>query len=141
MRWSLVVDSWHCVQVASHSSWRQRRRDDDGAAPPTVQVAIVDVGRGNPAAEERRTWLEPFFHDSFVTYITRGAAGRAGALAGDIDLALSHAEAAIRADMMRADTLPAYYPAVLRPAAVALAARADRAAAARSAGDAGRGGD
>jgi DNA-binding CsgD family transcriptional regulator len=101
----------------------------------SAMALFVDVGRGNPAAEERRTWLEPFYHDSFVTYIARGLLAEQALWHGDTDLALSHAEAAIRSDMTRADMLPAYYPSVLRPAAVALAARADRAAAARSAGD------
>ena len=101
----------------------------------SAMALFVDVARGNPAAEERRTWLEPFFHDSFITYITRGLLAEQALWGGDTDLALSHAEAAIRADMIRGDMLPAYYPSVLRPAAVAMAARADRAAAARSAGD------
>ena len=93
---------------------------------------FIDVARGNPAAEERGTWLEPFFHDSFVTYIARGLLAEQALWHGDTDLALSHAEAAIRGD-----ALPAYSPSVLRPAAVALAARADRAVAARLTGDAG----
>jgi DNA-binding CsgD family transcriptional regulator len=101
----------------------------------SAMALFVDVARGNPAAEERRTWLEPFYHDGFVSYIARGLLAEQALWRGDTDLALSHTDGAIRADMIRADMLPAYYPSVLRPAAVALAARADRAAAARSAGD------
>jgi DNA-binding CsgD family transcriptional regulator len=101
----------------------------------SAMALFVDVARGNPAAEERRTWLEPFFYDGFVSYITRGLLAEQALWNGDTDLALSHAEAAIRSDLVRAEEPPAYYPSVLRPAAVALAARADRAAVARSAGD------
>ena len=47
----------------------------------SAMALFIDVARGNPAAEERRTWLEPFFGDSFVTLHRPGAARRAGALA------------------------------------------------------------
>jgi DNA-binding CsgD family transcriptional regulator/tetratricopeptide (TPR) repeat protein len=92
---------------------------------------FIDVARGNPAAEERRTWLEPFWADGFVGYLVRGLLAERALWRGDTDLALSHAEAAIYADKWRS-----YKPAVLRPAAIALAARADRAVAARAAGNA-----
>jgi DNA-binding NarL/FixJ family response regulator len=119
--------------------WDEARQLADGfpvrvtSLPEAVLSAMalfVDVARGDPAAEERRTWLEPFFDDSFVTYIARGLLAEQALWRGDTDQALSHAEAAIRAD-----ALPAYHPAVLRPAAVALAARADRAVAARLTGN------
>jgi DNA-binding CsgD family transcriptional regulator len=96
----------------------------------SAMALFVDVASGNPAAEVRRTWLEPFFRDSFVTYIARGLLAEQALWRGDTDQALSHAEAAIRADAG-----PDYSPGVLRPAAVALAARADRAVAARLTGD------
>jgi DNA-binding NarL/FixJ family response regulator len=119
--------------------WDEAQQLADGfpvrvTSPPeavlSAMALFVDVASGNAAAEERRTWLEPFFHDSFVTYIARGLLAEQALWRGDTDQALSHAEAAIRAD-----ALPAYSPAVLRPAAVALAARADRAVAARTTGD------
>jgi DNA-binding NarL/FixJ family response regulator len=97
----------------------------------SAMALFVDVARGKPAAQERGTWLEPFFHDSFVNYIARGLLAEQALWRGDTDLALAHAEAAIRAD-----ALPSYRPSVLRPAAVALAARADRAVAAGATGDA-----
>jgi len=89
------------------------------------------VARGNPAVEERRTWLEPFWNDGFVGYVARSLLAEQALWRGDTDLALSHAEAAIRAN-----TRHSYKPSALRPTAVALAARADRAVAARAAGDA-----
>jgi DNA-binding CsgD family transcriptional regulator len=119
--------------------WDEAQRLADGfpvrvtSLPEAVLSAMalfVDVAKGNPAAQERRTWLEPFFRDNFVTYIARGLLAEQALWRGDTEQALSHAEAAIRAD-----ALPAYSPAVLRPAAIALAARADRAVAARLTGD------
>ena len=91
---------------------------------------FIDVGRGNPAADERRTWLEPFWDDVFVAYIARGLLAEQALWRGDTDLALADAQAAISADAW-----PSHSPAVIRVAAVALSARADRACAARAAGD------
>jgi DNA-binding CsgD family transcriptional regulator len=93
---------------------------------------FVDVARGNPAADERRTWLEPFFGDAFVAYIARGLLAECALWRGDTDTALSHAQAAIDADAW-----PSHSPAVIRVAAVAIAARADRAIAVRATGNAG----
>jgi DNA-binding CsgD family transcriptional regulator len=129
--------------------WDEAQQLADGfpvrvTSPPeallSAMALFLDVARGNPAAEERRTWLEPFFSDSFVRYIARGLLAEEALWRGDTDQALAHAEAAIRADAQPAcglpDALPANGPAVLRPAAVALAARADRAVAARLRADA-----
>ena len=91
---------------------------------------FIDVARGNPAADERRTWLEPFWDDVFVAYIARGLLAEQALWRGDTDLALADAQAAISADAW-----PSHSPAVIRVAAVALSARADRACAARAAGD------
>lgn len=92
---------------------------------------FIDVARGNPAADERRTWLEPFWGDIFVAYIARGLLAEQALWRGDTDLALAHAHAAISAD-----SWPSHSPSVIRVAAVALSARADRAVALRAAGDA-----
>jgi DNA-binding CsgD family transcriptional regulator len=97
----------------------------------SAMALFVDVARGNHAAEERRTWLEPFWNDTFVAYIGRGLLAECALWRGDTDLALSHAQAAIDADAS-----PSYSPAVIRVAAVAVAARADRAVAARASGNA-----
>jgi DNA-binding CsgD family transcriptional regulator/tetratricopeptide (TPR) repeat protein len=91
---------------------------------------FIDVARGNPAADERRTWLEPFWDDIFVAYIARGLLAEQALWRGDHDLALSHAAAAISAD-----SWPSHSPSVIRVAAIALSARADRACAMRAAGD------
>jgi DNA-binding CsgD family transcriptional regulator len=96
----------------------------------SAMALFIDVARDNPAAQERETWLEPFWSDGFLAYLARSLLAERALWRGDTGLALAHAEAAIHANDWRS-----YNPSVLRPAAVALAARADRAIAARVAGD------
>jgi DNA-binding CsgD family transcriptional regulator len=91
------------------------------------------VARGNPAVSERRVWLEPFWDDVFVAYIARGILAEHALWQGDCEFALAEAEAAIDADAW-----PAHSPSVIRVTAIALAARADRAAQLRAAGDVAR---
>jgi len=121
--------------------WDHAQRLADGfpvrvtSLPEAVLSAMalfIDVARDNRAAEERQTWLEPFWNDGFVGYVARSLLAELALWRGDTDLALSHAEAAIRADTRRS-----YKPSTLRPAAIALAARADRAVAARASGNSG----
>jgi DNA-binding CsgD family transcriptional regulator len=120
--------------------WDEAQRLADGfpvrvtSLPEAVLSAMalfIDVARGNPAVEDRRTWLEPFWGDGFVGYVARSLLAEQALWTGDTALAVEHAEAAIHADTWRATV-----PSVIRPAAVALAARADRAVAARLAGNA-----
>ena len=120
--------------------WDHAQRLADGfpvrvtSLPEAVLSAMalfIDVARGNPAVEDRRTWLEPFWGDGFVGYVARSLLAERALWGGDTALALTHAEAAIHSDAWRV-----VVPSVIRPAAVALAARADRAVAARAAGHA-----
>jgi DNA-binding CsgD family transcriptional regulator len=97
----------------------------------SAMALFVDVARGNPAVGERRTWLEPFWDDVFVAYIARGILAEHALWQGDCECALAEAEAAIDADAW-----PAHSPSVIRVTAIALAARADRAAQLRATGDA-----
>jgi DNA-binding NarL/FixJ family response regulator/tetratricopeptide (TPR) repeat protein len=97
----------------------------------SAMALFVDVARGNPAVGERRTWLEPFWDDVFVAYIARGILAEHALWQGDCERALAEAEAAIDADAW-----PAHTPSVIRVTAIALAARADRAAQLRAFGDA-----
>jgi hypothetical protein len=96
----------------------------------SAMALFIDVGRGNPAVAERRTWLEPFWDDIFVAYLARGILAEHALWQGDCEQALAEAEAAINADAW-----PAHSPSVIRVTAIALAARADRAARLRRAGD------
>jgi DNA-binding CsgD family transcriptional regulator len=105
--------------------------------PPEAYLSsmalFIDVARGNPAVEERRAWIEPFWSvRGWDPFIARGLLAEHALWQGDTEQALAEAQAAI--DMY--DEVPwGYTPPVIRPAAVALAARADRATAARTAGD------
>jgi DNA-binding CsgD family transcriptional regulator len=96
----------------------------------SAMALFIDVARGNPAVTERRIWLEPFWDDVFVAYIARGILAEHALWQGDCECALAEAEAAIDADAW-----PAHSPSVIRVTATALAARADRAAQLRAAGD------
>jgi DNA-binding CsgD family transcriptional regulator len=98
----------------------------------SAMALFVDVARGNPAVGERRTWLEAFWDDDvLVAYVARGILAEHALWQGDCQRALAEAEAAINADAW-----PAHSPSVIRVTAIALAARADRAAQLRAAGDA-----
>ena len=95
----------------------------------SAMALFIDVARGNAVADERRTWLAPFWDDAFVAYIARGLLAEQALWRGDTETALTEAEAALAADGRHGRS-----PVAVRVAAVALGARADRAAAARSAG-------
>ena len=90
--------------------WDEAQRLADGfpvrvtSLPEAVLSAMalfIDVARGNPAVEERRTWLEPFWGDGFVGYVARSLLAERALWGGDTALALAHAEAAIHADAWR----------------------------------------
>ncbi|HLN66672.1 MAG TPA: response regulator transcription factor, partial [Streptosporangiaceae bacterium] len=106
-------------------------------SPPEAYLSsmalFIDVARGNPAVEERRAWIEPFWTvHGFDPFIAHGLLGEHALWQGDTEQALAETQAAI--DL---DSVPpwGYSPSVLRPAAVALSARADRAVQARATGD------
>jgi DNA-binding NarL/FixJ family response regulator len=94
---------------------------------------FIDVARDNPAVAERRAWIEPFWSaHGFDEFTGRGLLAEHALWQGDTEQALTQAQAAIAVTH-----IPSwgYSPSVIRPAAVALSARADRAAQARAAGD------
>ena len=102
----------------------------------SAMALFIDVARDRPAVAERRTWLEPFYgRDGFAEYIARGLLGEHAYWHGDGEAALAESQAMIRA---YEKLYGRYSPPVIRPAAVGLAALADRATQARAAGDAGR---
>ena len=117
----------HAQELADGFPVRVTRQSE---ALLSAMALFVDVARGNPAVGERRTWLEPFWDDVFVAYIARGILAEHALWQRDCQRALAEAEAAIDADAW-----PAHSPSVIRVTATALAARADRAAQLRAAGD------
>jgi DNA-binding CsgD family transcriptional regulator len=117
----------HAQELADGFPVRVARQSE---ALLSAMALFIDVARGNPAVSERRTWLEPFWDDVFVAYIARGILAEHALWQGDCAGALAEAEAAIDADAWAARS-----PSVIRVTAIALAARADRAAQSRAAGD------
>jgi DNA-binding NarL/FixJ family response regulator len=104
-----------------------------GEAQLSAMALFIDVARGNPAVDERSAWLEPFFPaQGFEVFIARGLLAEHALWQGDTARALSEVEAAI--DVI-GDPDYGYGPSVIRPAAVAVSARAERAVQARAAGD------
>ena len=105
--------------------------------PPEAYLSsmalFIDVARGNPAVEERRAWIEPFWSvrgwDSFIAH---GLLAEHALWQGETEQALAEAQTAIEIDYVPPW---GHAPSVVRPAAVALGARADRAVQARASGD------
>jgi DNA-binding CsgD family transcriptional regulator len=105
--------------------------------PPEAYLSsmalFIDVARGNPAVEERRAWIEPFWSvRGWDPFIAHSLFAEHALWQGDIDQALTEAQAAIDLDYLAPW---GHSPSAIRPAAVALGARADRAVQARAAGD------
>jgi len=94
---------------------------------------FIDIARGNPVAAERRAWIEPFLSaHGFDGFIARGLFAEHALWQGDIELALAEAQAAIDVTF---EPPWGYHPSTIRPAVIALSARADLAIQARAAGD------
>ena len=94
---------------------------------------FLDVARGNPAVAERRAWIEPFWSAyGFDGFIARGLLAEHDLWQGNTDQALAEAQIAMD---LACEPSWGYGPSVIRPAAVALSARADRAVQARITGD------
>ncbi|HEY0937814.1 MAG TPA: AAA family ATPase [Trebonia sp.] len=77
----------------------------------SAMALFVDVAKGDPAARERATWLEPFFTDSFVTYVARSSLAEEALWRGDTDRALAHAGGGRRTDRDRPPGRPVPGPA------------------------------
>ena len=106
-------------------------------SPPEAYLSsmalFIDVARGNPAVQERRDWIEPFWTvHGFDSFIAHGLLAEHALWQGDTEQALAESQAAIELDIVPPW---GYSPSVIRPAAVALSARADRAVQARASGD------
>ena len=94
---------------------------------------FIDVARDNPAVAERQAWIEPFWSGhGFDGFIARSLLAEHALWQGDTEQAIKQAQLAINL----VNELPwGYHPSAIRPAAVALSARADRVVHARATGD------
>ena len=74
---------------------------------------FIDVARGNPAAAERRAWIEPFWSATrSIAFIARGLLAEHALWQGDTEHALAEARAAIDADALALSGLvPVRHPA------------------------------
>jgi DNA-binding NarL/FixJ family response regulator len=123
-------------------NWDHAQEIADGFAirvtsPPEAYLSsmalFLDVARGSPAVAERRAWIEPFWSAyGFDGFIARGLLAEHALWQGDTDQALAEAQIAMD---LSCEPSWGYSPSVIRPAAVALGARADRAVQARVAGN------
>jgi DNA-binding CsgD family transcriptional regulator len=94
---------------------------------------FIDVARGNPVVAERRAWIEPFWAaHGFDGLIARSLLAEHALWQGDAAQALADAGIAIG---LVYQAPWGYTPSVIRPAAVAMSLRADRAIQARATGD------
>jgi DNA-binding NarL/FixJ family response regulator len=126
-------------------NWDHAQEIADGFAirvtsPPEAYLSsmalFLDVARGNPAVAERRAWIEPFWSVyGFDGFIARGLLAEHALWHGDTDQALAEAQMAIDLACEPSWGFRGLSPSVIRPAAVALSARGDRAVRARAAGD------
>ena len=94
---------------------------------------FIDIARDNPAVTERLAWIEPFWSGhGFDGFIARSLLAEHALWRGDTEQAISAAQLAIN---LVNEPPWGYFPSVIRPAAIALSARADRAVYARATGD------
>jgi DNA-binding CsgD family transcriptional regulator len=104
------------------------------AAPLSAASMYVEVGRGRPSAAERFARLEPRREeDTYVAYLTGGCAADLALWQGDLDRAVTVARSTLA--MLDRDA-ESWMLSSIWPATIGLAAEADRAEQARTAGDA-----
>jgi DNA-binding CsgD family transcriptional regulator/tetratricopeptide (TPR) repeat protein len=101
----------------------------------SAMALFIGVGRGSDTVEVRMSWLRPFVErDQFVEYIARGLMAEHAYWQGDTEAVLAESEATVRAASSWGGPNA---PQLIRVSAIWLGALADRAVAARAAGDAG----
>jgi DNA-binding NarL/FixJ family response regulator len=94
---------------------------------------FIDVARDNPAVAERLAWIEPFWSaHGFDEFMARSLLAEHALWRGDTEQAIHEAQLAM--DLVN-EPYWGYFPSAIRPAAIALSARADRVVRARAAGD------
>jgi DNA-binding CsgD family transcriptional regulator len=143
LAWSSYgMDSMVLGGIAHYTAgdWDQAERvavavdDRRPAAGPLSAVALfVEVGRGRATASERLERLAPFREvDPFADYLAGGCEADLALWQGDLDRARQAAWRTVESQLAGGD---AFSLALIRPAAIGVAAEAERAERARSAGD------
>jgi tetratricopeptide (TPR) repeat protein len=132
--YGLDVQHLHFQCHYADGKWDHAQEIADGFAVRATSVGeaylssmalFIDVARGNPAVAERRAWIEPFMAaHGFDGFIARGLFAEHALWQGDVELALSQAQQAIDVTF---EPPWGFHPSSIRPAVIALSARADRA--------------
>jgi DNA-binding CsgD family transcriptional regulator/tetratricopeptide (TPR) repeat protein len=135
----------HYLAHYAEGTWDHAQEIADGFAVRVASEAearlsamamFIGVARGSDSVAQRLSWLEPFLdRDQFVEYIARGLLAEHAYWQGDIETVLAQSESTVSAAMAWGGRDA---PQLIRVAAVWLAALADRAVAARSAGSTAR---
>jgi len=100
----------------------------------SAMALFIDVARGSPRVADRRAWLTPYLAlDALAKYIATGLYAEDAYWTGDLAGAIAAAKATIGAAMAWAGG-QYYYPQVIRPAALGIAALADQVRLARASG-------
>jgi len=128
-----------CLAYYAAGDWDQAERlsvtvDDRSPAAGGLSAAalLVEVGRGSPAAHQRFARLRAFFDDRWVAYLAASAGADLALWDGDLD------EARELVRFCLSSIAPSEDPwalSAIRPAALGIAAEAERAVRARIAGD------
>jgi DNA-binding CsgD family transcriptional regulator len=138
----LDVQHLHFQCHFAEGVWDHAQEIADGfpvrvTSPPEAFLSsmalFIDVARDNPAVEERLAWIEPFWSaPGFDGFIGRSLLAEHAMWHDEAEQALDHASKAIE---LACEPRWGHNPSSIRPAAIALSARADRAVKARAAGD------
>jgi DNA-binding CsgD family transcriptional regulator len=132
----------HYLAHVADGSWDHARDLADAFPVRVTNVAearlsamalFTDVATGSDRVAERRAWLEPYLaSDQMTCYIATGLFAEDAYWAGDLTAAVTAVQATIDAATTWAGSTDT--PQVIRPAAIGIAALADRARLARAAG-------
>jgi DNA-binding CsgD family transcriptional regulator/tetratricopeptide (TPR) repeat protein len=128
-----------CLACYAVGDWDQAERlsvtvDDRSPAAGGLSAAalMVEVSRGSPAAHERFARLRAFFDDRWVAYLAAGAGADLALWDGNLDEARGLIRFCLASVPVSDDP---WALSAIRPAALGIAAEAERAMQARIAGD------
>ncbi len=142
LRWSAYgadAGVLRCIAYYAAGDWEKAELlattvEDRSPAAGGLSAAalLVEAGRGSPAAHERFARLRAFFDDRWVAYLASGAGADLALWEGDLDQARELIRFCLAGVAVSEDP---WALSAVRPAALGLAAEAERAERARVAGD------